>query len=61
MLSALSDKDVAHNRTEKRVNGICHFSTRVVLSKICVTLAHFLTTVNGIYLCLNTENNEPNV
>ena len=31
------------------------------LSKTCVTLAHFLTTGNGIYLCLNAENNQPNV
>ena len=32
-----------------------------VLSKTCVTLAHFLTAGNFINLCLNAENNQPNV
>ena len=31
------------------------------LSKSCVTLAHFLTIGNDINLCLNAENNQPNV
>ena len=31
-----------------------------MLSKTCVTLAHSLTTGNGIHLCLNGVNNQPN-